>query len=235
MSRGWCIWGHQALMAYGRTYKRSLMHWGCTNREHSSSRVCKDKCTPQRWLPWAGVCQKLQFFSACDEPDMQCFLGHMFLTGECQKDILSFLEWYLWQGRSRLVASMNIDRKHHDAPPWASELIRLLGAEDALEEAEKCAGSPLERLKSSSDVVIFALQGLKLNEAAAQVKRTLDTLSDGGPSRARMAVVDGSRVLCQPGPSISESLEVLLEVLHPEAQPFGHQGELWRSLGREMA
>eukprot|EP00803_Ostreobium_quekettii_P002240 evm.model.scf_178.7 EVM.evm.TU.scf_178.7 scf_178:70630-75639(+) len=121
------------------------------------------------------------------------------------------------------------------APPWASELIRLLGAEDALEEAEKCAGSPLERLKSSSDVVIFALQGLKLNEAAAQVKRTLDTLSDGGPSRARMAVVDGSRVLCQPGPSISESLEVLLEVLHPEAQPFGHQGELWRSLGREMA
>jgi len=43
-----------------------------------------------------------------------------------------------------------------------------------------------------------------------------------------VAVVDGSVLFSRPGPNLLPSLEVLAEILHPEAQNFGHQGRLWR-------
>lgn len=45
-----------------------------------------------------------------------------------------------------------------------------------------------------------------------------------------MLVMDGVRLFSRPGPLLADTLEALIEALHPEAQPFGHQGTQWRYL-----
>src|SRR5262249_47254367 len=44
----------------------------------------------------------------------------------------------------------------------------------------------------------------------------------------RVAVTDGNQYFNRPGPRLVESLEILAEILHPEAFRFGHEGTGWR-------
>eukprot|EP00899_Mesostigma_viride_P009362 jgi/Mesvir1/18427/Mv14294-RA.1 len=48
--------------------------------------------------------------------------------------------------------------------------------------------------------------------------------------RQAVTVVDARGLFSRPGPLVAETLEVLVEILHPEAQPYGHQDKVWRHL-----
>ncbi len=46
--------------------------------------------------------------------------------------------------------------------------------------------------------------------------------------RGRVYLADGDRFFNRPGPRLAESLEILAEMLHPEAFVFGHEGKGWQ-------
>jgi iron complex transport system substrate-binding protein len=126
------------------------------------------------------------------------------------------------------------------------ELIALAGSRDVcgrVEEAVCLSEQDLER--AAPDVLIFALCGLTLRQSlrsAAGVARRLGGSAPGGGAeggawarlpavrRGHVAVVDGERVFSRPGPLLADSMEVLVEILQPEAQGYGHQGKLWQLL-----
>jgi iron complex transport system substrate-binding protein len=45
----------------------------------------------------------------------------------------------------------------------------------------------------------------------------------------RVALADGNQFFNRPGPRLVESLEILAEILHPEAFDFGHKGRGWET------
>jgi iron complex transport system substrate-binding protein len=48
--------------------------------------------------------------------------------------------------------------------------------------------------------------------------------------RGRVYLGDGNQYFNRPGPRLVESLEILAEILHPEAFSFGHEGAGWQRL-----
>ena len=46
----------------------------------------------------------------------------------------------------------------------------------------------------------------------------------------RVFLADGNQFFNRPGPRLVESLEILAELLHPEAFRFGHEGTGWQCL-----
>jgi iron complex transport system substrate-binding protein len=48
--------------------------------------------------------------------------------------------------------------------------------------------------------------------------------------QGRVYLADGNQFFNRPGPRLVESLEILAEVLHPEAFRFGHEGTGWQRL-----
>ncbi len=88
--------------------------------------------------------------------------------------------------------------------------------------------------EAQPDVLVFALCGLTLEQstraAQAAVRRLAEVWQRLPAAQAgRVAVVDGEHVFSRPGPLLVQSLECLVEMLHPEAQQ-AHQGRLWRWL-----
>lgn len=59
---------------------------------------------------------------------------------------------------------------------------------------------------------------------------------DLGAARShRVYLVDGNAYFHRPGPRLVESLEILAEILHPEAFAFGHAGRGWVSYSHDAA
>ncbi|MBC7810032.1 MAG: cobalamin-binding protein, partial [Burkholderiales bacterium] len=46
----------------------------------------------------------------------------------------------------------------------------------------------------------------------------------------RVVITDGNAYFNRPGPRLLESLQILAEILNPEAFQFGHQGTGWEFL-----
>ncbi|KAI3437865.1 hypothetical protein D9Q98_000311 [Chlorella vulgaris] len=119
---------------------------------------------------------------------------------------------------------------------WVPEMIKMAGSQDvcgAVDHAEVVSEQQLGT--AAPDVVIFALCGLTLEQSLQAARATIRRLADTWPSlpaarAGRVAVVDGEHVFSRPGPLLSQSMEVLMELMHPEVQPYGHQGKLWRWL-----
>jgi iron complex transport system substrate-binding protein len=44
---------------------------------------------------------------------------------------------------------------------------------------------------------------------------------------AQVYLADGNQYFNRPGPRLAESLEILAEILHPQAFPFGWEGKGW--------
>lgn len=63
---------------------------------------------------------------------------------------------------------------------------------------------------------------------AAPIRDDSQSPSQSQSLQRPVAVVDGSILFSRPGPNLLPSLEVLAEILHPEAQNFGHHSKLWR-------
>lgn len=127
------------------------------------------------------------------------------------------------------------------AGSWVPEMISLAGSRDVCGRAEEAVCLSEQDLEAAQpDVVIFALCGLSLPQSlksAASVVERMGGLWGRLPAarRGRVAVVDGERVFSRPGPLLAESMEVLVEILQPEAQGYGHEGRLWQLLPGEAA
>jgi iron complex transport system substrate-binding protein len=114
---------------------------------------------------------------------------------------------------------------------WCHELLRMAGANDVVGCAGDCvAFEPAQLAAKAPEVLLFAICGFGLDASVAEARRALAELPAAARERARVLVVDGVRVFSRPGPWLVESLETLVEALHPEAQRYGHEGRLWARL-----
>ena len=119
---------------------------------------------------------------------------------------------------------------------WVPQLVALAGSTDVCGAVDHAEVLTLQQLEAAApDVVVWALCGLDLDRAAraaAAAMRRLGSAWAGLPAArgGRVAVVDGTRAFSRPGPLLVPSMQALVELLHPEAQPFGLEGRLWRWL-----
>jgi iron complex transport system substrate-binding protein len=118
---------------------------------------------------------------------------------------------------------------------WVPELVRLAGGED-------CLGRPGEHshwidwpavAAADPDVVILAPCGFTLERIVAEA--TTPAMREHlAPLRAvragRLWAIDGHHLLNRPGPRLVDSLEVLAEILHPEAFRFAASERFARRL-----
>lgn len=122
------------------------------------------------------------------------------------------------------------------AGSWCPEIINMAGATDICGKVDDAVIlSEKELAEAAPDVIVFALCGLTLEKATQASRaaiRKLKNVWDQLPAvkTGRVAVVDGEHVFSRPGPLLTPSIECMVEILHPEAQRFGHEGKLWKWL-----
>ena len=122
------------------------------------------------------------------------------------------------------------------AGAWTPQLVHMSGGVDVCGRVNEAVMLTQESLaEAAPDVIVFALCGLSLETAARAAAAAVRRLGDAWQSlpaarSGRVAVVDGEHVLSRPGPLLGPSLECLVEILHPEAQRFGHERHLWQWL-----
>jgi iron complex transport system substrate-binding protein len=122
---------------------------------------------------------------------------------------------------------------------WIPELIERAGGRPVLgQRGEHAAWTDLDALAAlDPDVLVLAPCGFDVartraelpplaNEPRFQALRAVRT--------GRVALVDAFLHMSRPGPRIAESLEILVELLHPAAPEldFGWRGRAWESLPR---
>jgi iron complex transport system substrate-binding protein len=118
---------------------------------------------------------------------------------------------------------------------WMPELVAMAGGVNLFGEAGK--HSPWmtweELRRRDPDVIFVAPCGFDL----ARTRQEMPSLTrrpdwpDLRAARAgRVALADGNQYFNRPGPRLVESLEILAEVLHPDAFRFGHEGTGWQRL-----
>ncbi|HMZ23015.1 MAG TPA: ABC transporter substrate-binding protein, partial [Blastocatellia bacterium] len=115
---------------------------------------------------------------------------------------------------------------------WMPELIEMAGGVNLFGEAGK--HSPWmtweELVAADPDVIFIAPCGF-------DIARTIDETPalTGKPEwqslqavrTGRVVVADGNQYFNRPGPRLTESLEILAEVLHPGLFDFGHEKTGW--------
>ena len=118
---------------------------------------------------------------------------------------------------------------------WMPELVALAGGRALLAET----GAPsrwisLEELAAADpDRIVVLPCGFDL----ARTRRELPALSERPEWRALRAVregraflADGHRLMNRPGPGLVDSLEVLVEILHPDGEAPSHRGTSWERI-----
>lgn len=115
---------------------------------------------------------------------------------------------------------------------WMPELVAMAGGVNLFGEAGK--HSPVmewEELRAGDpDVIIVLPCGFDLE----RTRREMPGLA-GRPGwselpavrAGRVYLADGNQYFNRPGPRLAESLEILAEILHPQAFRFGHEGTGW--------
>ena len=119
---------------------------------------------------------------------------------------------------------------------WMPELIAMAGGTDVLGVAvAHSRWIEWEELSAADpDVLLVFPCGFSL----ARVEREIGLLTER-PGWAGLRAVRAGRVYLaesnqyfnRPGPRLLETLEIVAEVLHPEAFAFGHEGKGWLRLG----
>jgi len=116
---------------------------------------------------------------------------------------------------------------------WMPELVAMAGGVNLFGSAGRHApGLAWETLRSADpDVVVVLPCGFDLARTYGEMRAlaTLPGWNDLHAVRAgRVYACDGNAFFNRPGPRLVESLEVLAEILHPEAFTFGHRGIAWK-------
>ncbi|HZP44190.1 MAG TPA: cobalamin-binding protein [Candidatus Binataceae bacterium] len=118
---------------------------------------------------------------------------------------------------------------------WMPELVAMAGGENLF----GAAGAHAPWIKFD-DLAAADPETILLMPCGYDIARTLQELPrlTGNPLWARLRAVregkvfvtDGNQFFNRPGPRIVESLEILCEILHPEAFAPAHRGAGWREL-----
>ena len=115
---------------------------------------------------------------------------------------------------------------------WLPELMAAAGGEEALgQAAAKSHWISVDDLQGADpDMIVVLPCGFDL----ARSQREMPTLADRREWQSMRAVrsgqvylADGQQFFNRSGPRVVESVEILAEILHPEAFHFGHQGSGW--------
>jgi len=118
---------------------------------------------------------------------------------------------------------------------WMPELVTLAGGRNLFGEAGR--HSPWmewrDFVRADPDIILVLPCGFDLARNRSEVAGLA-----ADPRWSRLAAVrhgrvflaDGSHYFNRPGPRLVESLEILAEILHPEAFDFGHRGTCWAPL-----
>jgi iron complex transport system substrate-binding protein len=115
---------------------------------------------------------------------------------------------------------------------WMPELVELAGGVDLFGTAGRHAPwLPWDELRARDPEVLIALP-CGFDRARTRAELPALTQRPGWSAlRAvrtkRVSLADGNQFFNRPGPRIAESLEILAEILHPEAFHFGHEGTGW--------
>jgi iron complex transport system substrate-binding protein len=116
---------------------------------------------------------------------------------------------------------------------WVPELVELAGGVNLFGEPGKHAPwMTWEQLcVADPDVLVFLPCGFDIT----RTRRDLPVLSQRSEwphlravQNGRAFLMDGNQYFNRPGPRLAESLEILTEVLHPDAFAFGHCGTGWQ-------
>jgi iron complex transport system substrate-binding protein len=112
---------------------------------------------------------------------------------------------------------------------WMPELVAIAGGRSVL--GDTGAHSPtiaFEALAAADpDVVLVLPCGFDLPRTRAELEGLRDRPRFAALRAARegrLFLADGNQYFNRPGPRLVESLEILAEILHPEAFAFGHAG-----------
>jgi len=119
---------------------------------------------------------------------------------------------------------------------WIPELLQLAGAESLFAgPGELSATFSMDDLRECrADVILFAICGLPLHGAVNEARKALrDWPKLPITATASLVAADAQKLFSRPGPFLVDSLETLVEILHPEAQSYGHYGISWCALGPE--
>jgi iron complex transport system substrate-binding protein len=118
---------------------------------------------------------------------------------------------------------------------WMPELVAMAGGINLFGEAGKHAPwIDWEQLQAADpDVIVILPCGFDIDRARRDMPvltaragwNDLKAVREG-----RVYVADGHQFFNRPGPRIVESLEILVEMLHPGEFDFGHRGECWQPL-----
>lgn len=118
---------------------------------------------------------------------------------------------------------------------WMPELVALAGGRAAFGETGRASTwTTWEALRDADpDVLVVLPCGFDLTRTRAELGplvaqpgfETLRALRNG-----RAVLVDGNQYMNRPGPRLVESLEILCEVIHPEAFEPKHRGEGWEPI-----
>ena len=118
---------------------------------------------------------------------------------------------------------------------WVPELVEMAGGINLFGNAGK--HSPWmtwEELRQRDPEVIVAMPcGLDLERTRAEMVRLTereDWLRLRAADAGRVYVTDGNQFFNRPGPRLVKSLEILAEVLHPDAFDPEHGGAGWQAL-----
>jgi iron complex transport system substrate-binding protein len=120
---------------------------------------------------------------------------------------------------------------------WMPELIRMAGGENLFGENGRHSPGLIHELTweqladADPDVAIVAPCGFDLERTAREMH-----WMTGRPGwsdlravrQGRVYLADGNRYFNRPGPRVVETLEALVEMLHPEFAAPRLRGEAWR-------
>ena len=115
---------------------------------------------------------------------------------------------------------------------WMPELVEMAGGVNLFGEAGK--HSPWmtwgEVVAKNPDVIVVTPCGFDI-ERTKQEMHLLSSKAEWNELKAvasaRIFVADGNQFFNRPGPRVVESLEIMAELVHPDAFQFGHEGKGW--------
>lgn len=118
---------------------------------------------------------------------------------------------------------------------WMPELVAMAGGTNLFGTAgEHSPWMKFDELAAADpDVILIAPCGFAMPrtfEELPELQKDPRWTRLGAVHGATAFVADGNQYFNRPGPRIVESLEILAELIHPEAFHFGHEGSGWRRI-----
>lgn len=118
---------------------------------------------------------------------------------------------------------------------WMPELVEMVGGRNLFGVAGQHAPwmTWKELQEKDPDIIVVLPCGFDIARARQEMP-LLTQKPEWSQLKAvqnrRVYLMDGNQYFNRPGPRLVESLEILAEVLHPEAFHFGHEGTGWQRL-----